>query len=446
MADPTRQLLDDDPTPDTETTPSLPTPAENGITPVSNGSMRDLLPAQAPVAPPTTPATPASQTATQPASTVPTAPVVAAPVLSTVDADKETVQGQLRTLLDQNNPILQQARNRAQVQAASRGLQNSTLAAQAGEEAVISAAAPIAAADASTYSQRALANQQAQNTFGLGQQQFEQNRQLQADASVQRMAEQALAGDINSRLQLEQAGYNFQLSAQENRNRLEQLASEGDIQAKLALQQFNYQTMLATQKQGFDIELSDRAFQNNQQLLIEEYAQRGSLSAQEAQQEINRLNEIHQNTLSEIAAQAQNSGAADAAKWTRDLQQGYLNAVTQRQMAASQEIQSIYTTQGLTSAQQSAAVSNARARLTSDIAAIAAYFQQSPGWPTNFNQGSGAPTSPPRATPYAPMPSTVSWYPGTNVPMAYEQPVANSIAPANPGAGGGGSGRRVLQR
>lgn len=60
----------------------------------------------------------------------------------------ETVSGTMTSLLDRNNPYMQQARHRAQQYAASRGLQNSAMAAGFGEEAAISAALPIAQQDA----------------------------------------------------------------------------------------------------------------------------------------------------------------------------------------------------------------------------------------------------------------------------------------------------------
>lgn len=391
------------------------TPASQPVSLASSPTTQQTLGAPAPAAPsPSTPATPASQTNVTPPSQVPTAPVVAAPVLSQVK-DNETVSGQLREILGADSPILQSARKRAQVYSASRGLQNSTLAGQAGEQAVIDAAVPIAATDAQTYSQRAIGNQQAQNVFGSQQQQFEQQQQLSSQDHYQRLIEQAQAGDINSRLQLEQAGYNKDLSAQENIQRLQQLAAEGDIQAKLSLQQFNQQTMLAAQQQGYAIELSDKSFQQNQQMLIDEYTQRLGLSAAESRQEIERLNAQHQNTLEEISAQSEANAGADSAKWTRDLQAAYLNAVTTRQMAASQEIQSIYTTQGLTSAQQQAAVQNARARLQTDIDALGAYYRQSPGWPTTGSPTPGAPGGAP-APGASPTPG-VPREPTTEVPI-----------------------------
>lgn len=367
------------------------------------------------------------------------APVVASPVLSEVQKN-ETVSGQLEQLLSSTSPVLQQARDRAIVQSASRGLQNSTLAAQAGTEALISAATPIAATDAGTYSDRAKGNQAAQNAFGQTAQQIQGQKELSTLDHMQRMVEQSQAGDINSRLQLEQAGYNSSLSAQENLQRLEQLTKEGDVQASLALQQFGFATTLAAQKQGFDIELNNQTFQNSQALLVQEYAQRGVLSSQEAQQEITRLNQQHENTLTEIAAQVNANGGADAAKWTRDLQQGYLNAVTQRQMSASQEVAAIYSTQGLTGSQQTAAVVTAQNRLRTDLMAIAAYFQQTPGWPTEGNVGTPAPA--PGLGPVTP--GTGPYSPGGNpwnTPLVppYVPGPPYVAPPGGPSRGGAGS-------
>jgi len=86
------------------------------------------------------------------------------PALQNVTAD-QTVQGQLSNILKTGNPIIDQARAAAMEAANARGLQNSTLAAQAGEEAAVQSALPIATSDAATYQKQALANQDIQNQF-----------------------------------------------------------------------------------------------------------------------------------------------------------------------------------------------------------------------------------------------------------------------------------------
>ncbi|HEU4621930.1 MAG TPA: hypothetical protein VFS42_06875 [Burkholderiaceae bacterium] len=78
-------------------------------------------------------------------------------------SDNETVNKQLQNLLSSNSPYIDQAKQRAYQYANARGLQNSSLAASAGEEAAIAQALPIAQADAATYNRQALANQQVVN-------------------------------------------------------------------------------------------------------------------------------------------------------------------------------------------------------------------------------------------------------------------------------------------
>lgn len=84
---------------------------------------------------------------------------------SYIDKAKSTVAGQLKSLLASDSPYIQQQEAKAQEQAQSRGLLNSTLAAQAGREAAIDAALPIAQADAGTYAKGDLARMQAEQNI-----------------------------------------------------------------------------------------------------------------------------------------------------------------------------------------------------------------------------------------------------------------------------------------
>lgn len=113
------------------------------------------------------------------------------PSLRTLDQKTETVQGQLDTILGKDGPLMQSARTRAAQNANARGLLNSSMAVQAGEQAVIDSALPIAAADAAAYNRAGETNQASQNLA----------LQFGADAS-NRIAGQQLAG----RQSLEQIG------------------------------------------------------------------------------------------------------------------------------------------------------------------------------------------------------------------------------------------------
>lgn len=81
-----------------------------------------------------------------------------------IDPAKQTVAGQLDSVLSKDSPLLQRARSSAAGVANSRGLLNSTMGAQAGEAAVIDAAMPIATADANVYNSAEFANKGATNT------------------------------------------------------------------------------------------------------------------------------------------------------------------------------------------------------------------------------------------------------------------------------------------
>lgn len=367
--------------------------------------------------------------------TAPTAaPAPAAPPPNPAQVqDNETVSGQLRQLLSTGSPLLEQSKNRALIQAGSRGMQNSTLAVQAGEQAFIGAAAPIAAADAGTYSERALVNlqgdinsrlqkEQAGYAMDLSTQEGRQrlaeiaaqgdvSSRLQLEQSAQRLTELAAQGDINSKLQLEQFGYNTKLSAQENLQRMSELAAQGDIQARLALQNFEFQSLLSDKEAGNAIKLEDARFQNQQKLMVEDYAQKLGLSQAEQTQTIERMNLQHQQTLEQIKAQAEAQGTDTTAR----LGSQYLASVSDRMNQGSNEVASIYQQEGLSPDQQRQAVENATARMNADITALQTFYQQSPLWDDSWGTAAPPAGTPPAGTPgYTPMPSLppMPGYPG----------------------------------
>lgn len=363
------------------------------------------------------------------------------PILSEVDASKETVQGQLQNIFAEGNPLLVQARNRAASAAAGRGMQNSSLAAGAGESALIGQALPIAQQDAATYGNRALANNATQNQYRLAEQAHAQRLdeakaagninayltelsagyerdlatlqgQITKDIHILDAANElvklATQGDIDSRLMLEKYGFDSSLSAQENLHKLEQLALQGDVNAKLQLQQFTYDSILKDKDANLAITLEDKRIQAVQNNIMLEYEQRGLLSAQEAEAEMARLNQQHTNTLEQIAAQAEAGGTQEDKARSAALQAQYLTAVAARQAAASAEMTEVYSTPKLSATQQNVAAANIKARMEQDLAALAAYYQSSPLWPTD------APVTPPAATlPPAPgVPASTAPAPG----------------------------------
>lgn len=77
--------------------------------------------------------------------------------------ESKGVAGRVNSLTSSGSPLLEAARTRAAQNANARGLRNSSMAVQSGEQAVIETATPIAQADASLFQNQQLANQSAKN-------------------------------------------------------------------------------------------------------------------------------------------------------------------------------------------------------------------------------------------------------------------------------------------
>ncbi len=185
----------------------------------------------------------------------------------------QLVSNQLTGLLSGNNPYIQLAESKAKQQAAGRGLLNTTMAASAGREAAIGAAMPIAQQDANTYSQQQLANQQAQNQFGLADKQFEQQKHLTSQEFANTsQRDQTLFGYDMSKMDKEFANatqrdktlYGYDMSKQQQ--------AQGWQSSESALDRKQQQTLLqqefanATQRDktlfGYDLSKMDKDFAN----------------------------------------------------------------------------------------------------------------------------------------------------------------------------------------
>ena len=139
--------------------------------------------------PKTTPAPVTDQVAGYPPPTA--APVKATatgytPVGFAVTPD-QTVAGQIAKLIDQDSPLMRQAVLRARTEVNNRGLINSSLAVDAGQQAVIAQALPIATADAQTYDRAATNTVNQQNAalnFGAGATNTAENVNAQLGTNV----------------------------------------------------------------------------------------------------------------------------------------------------------------------------------------------------------------------------------------------------------------------
>lgn len=201
--------------------------------------------------------TDASTTIQPPSTFSPSAPAVAPtnftaqpastyqPALGTV-GNNETVSGQVDSLLNKDNPLLQTARNQAADAANARGLQNSSMGVQAGEQAVIENALPIAQADASTYHDTAVRNQEATNTGA----QFNAGSQNQFGLSAQGATQQS---GLSSQAAGEQSGLSAQAATQQSglaqqQGQIQQVLQQmrGDQAVQVTNIEANYRTLMQT--------------------------------------------------------------------------------------------------------------------------------------------------------------------------------------------------------
>lgn len=90
----------------------------------------------------------------------------------------QTVEGRIASIINPNNPIIQQARAQAVDSMNSRGLANSSLATTAADAAAYQAAIPIAGQDASTFAKAAGYNADIQNQAVM------QGRQLASQQAI----------------------------------------------------------------------------------------------------------------------------------------------------------------------------------------------------------------------------------------------------------------------
>jgi len=167
------------------------------------------------------------------------------PVQRQVNAAQDTTSGQLQTILAQDSPLMQQARAQAKQGMAARGLVNSSMAQGAGVAAMLEKATPIAAADASTYFNQGITNQNAantggqfnagqQNTFGLqkGSQEFQAGQLASQQGFTATQA--GLEREQQSKLQVAQQTFT---GAQSALDRAQQTAlTDKSIAAQNALQ------------------------------------------------------------------------------------------------------------------------------------------------------------------------------------------------------------------
>jgi hypothetical protein len=110
-----------------------------------------------------------------------------------IDPVTETIEGRINNLLGANNPVIMQAKNRALQDFHKRGLLDTSMAAQAAQEAMTAKAIDIASPDAAAYQTQGMLNQTEGNKSTLLDQEYWLKGQLQGQTDAAAL-ERAIAG------------------------------------------------------------------------------------------------------------------------------------------------------------------------------------------------------------------------------------------------------------
>ena len=198
------------------------------------------------------------------------------PVTQAFDEGNSTA-GRVNSIINSGSPLMKTAATRAAQAMQGRGLRNSSLAVQAGQQAVIETATPMAQTDANLFQQQALANQNAKNTAN----QFNANtkttvglagldagqQESQFGRSLMEQARQFNGTNSLEQQKLAQSGDQFTQNLQLQRDTLN--SSTGLEQAKLTEGARQFDTSSATSAQQFAQELQAQRDQFNQNLTLQ---------------------------------------------------------------------------------------------------------------------------------------------------------------------------------
>jgi hypothetical protein len=313
-------------------------------------------------------------TGTQPTNNLKTAvpSVQALPALGTV-TQNETVQGQMANLMSYNNPLMQRATTRASQAANARGLLNTSMGIQAGQEAALSAALPIAQADAAAYQKQGMANQGYANQFGLADQSFGNTKAL----SDQTFQQQTGTGVYGTGLIASNVAAQKDLAAQQQAH----LSAEGllDRAQQTTLQDDAQTQQTAVQKAGHTQQSTLQEDNQTNQIQLQNDQQSHTTALETARNNLTSsegdLDRTHKEVLAALdkdnraellEIEASFNSLNQASRSSSNIYSGYLGAV--------KEIQAL---PDLTAAQKTAAITSIFNETISSIEVIKSFDKAS---------------------------------------------------------------------
>jgi hypothetical protein len=156
---------------------------------------------------------------------------------TTVNPATQTVAGQLQSILNVDNPLMQQARSRAQQTANASGMLNSSMAQTAGDASMFAAAMPIATADSGTNYDANKTSTAATNQFNTASNLFT-TQGIMADYNVRanEWSQQQIAERARVQAEINQT-YNLASISANNANTVTNAQNAAAVAAAAAAQQ-----------------------------------------------------------------------------------------------------------------------------------------------------------------------------------------------------------------
>ena len=359
------------------------------------------------------------------------APTLQGPTSRQVSSD-ETVAGQMDKILSSNSPLLQRAKTRAAQAANSRGLLNSSMGVQAGEEAVLTTAMPMAQQAATAYNQQGLANQNAQNQFSsaankystdsaMDQQRYGQGFQLAEQQYGQQTGTGAYGGqgligaNLQSQLALQQSRQSHDATqsqlGREQQTALQQ-GQQGFASGESALGRAQQQNLLASEQaygatqsqlgreqqtalqQGQqDFSASESALGREQQLTAINETHKNAVASAKTAQEYDQANMTMQNDLQKQLVSLGHSNDLGLKQLDGDLQMGklsaevyantqgaYLQSVSELVRQTQITVGEIQMKEGISADDKASMLVDQATLLTAHIAAQKSMYQGSATW------------------------------------------------------------------
>ena len=310
---------------------------------------------------------------------------------SIVSAD-ETVSGQMDKILASNSPLLQRAKTRAAQAANSRGLLNSSMGVQAGEEAVLTTAMPMAQQDAATYNKQGLTNQTAANQFGLSNQNFQQQTGKGAYTDTTNPGG-LLGANLSNQLKLQTAQNTF-ATGEKALDRAQQTSMQtgqntfASGEAALGRAQ---QTSLQDDQQTFATD--EKALDRTQQTTTISQQHTNAVSTAKTLDEYQTANLTLQNQLQTSLTKLGQTNSLELTKLNADLDVGkldaqvyantrgaYLQSVSELVRQTQITVGELQMKEGISAEDKSAMMADQATLLTSHLTAQKTLYQNSATW------------------------------------------------------------------